>query len=196
MRRQQSTKPSNVWFFQKISRSNLCLTDPWQLQISLLLSLLALHLVEKLSDSHLCQAAQVFIMCIHWTSHIVHISNSLRSPNKHPGNHNKNIYATVIYVFSFSPSPHIYCILIFTIIFLSKLQLSIYCCEIWFVFIVCPEPRSHESPSASQEICFLRTEDEPELCPLAQRLLSADTSSEKKQGLDFPHSFSFPFFFR
>lgn len=65
MRRQQSTKPSNVWFFQKISRSNLCLTDPWQLQISLFLSLLALHLVEKLSDSHLCQAAQVFIMCIH-----------------------------------------------------------------------------------------------------------------------------------
>lgn len=67
MRRQQSTKPSNVWFFffQKISRSNLWLTDPWQLQISLFLSLLALHLVEKLSDSHLHQAAQVFIMCMH-----------------------------------------------------------------------------------------------------------------------------------
>ena len=57
MRRQQSPKPSNVWFFQKISRSNLCLTDPWQLQISLFLSLLALHLVEKLSDSHLYQAS-------------------------------------------------------------------------------------------------------------------------------------------
>lgn len=66
MRRQQSTKPSNVWFFfQKISRSNLWLTDPWQLQISLFLSLLALHLGEKLSDSHLHQAAQVFIMCMH-----------------------------------------------------------------------------------------------------------------------------------
>lgn len=53
------------FFFQKISRSNLWLTDPWQLQISLFLSLLALHLVEKLSDSHLHQAAQVFIMCMH-----------------------------------------------------------------------------------------------------------------------------------
>lgn len=52
-------------FFQKISRSNLWLTDPWQLQISLFLSLLALHLVEKLSDSHLRRAAQVFIMCVH-----------------------------------------------------------------------------------------------------------------------------------
>lgn len=52
-------------FFQKISRSNLWLTDPWQLQISLFLSLLALHLVEKLSDSHLHRAAQVFIMCVH-----------------------------------------------------------------------------------------------------------------------------------
>lgn len=52
-------------FFQKISRSNLCLTDPWQLQISLFLPLLALHLVEKLSDSHLYRAAQVFIMCMH-----------------------------------------------------------------------------------------------------------------------------------
>lgn len=52
-------------FFQKISRSNLWLADPWQLHVSLFLPLLPLHLVEKLSDSHLYQAAQVFIMCMH-----------------------------------------------------------------------------------------------------------------------------------
>lgn len=30
----------------------------------------------------------------------------------------------------------------------------------------------------SHEICFLNSEDEPELCPLAPVLLSADTSSK------------------
>lgn len=63
-------------FFQKISRSNLWLTDPWQLQISLFLSLLALHLVEKLSDSHLHWAAQVFIMSAHRISYMVHTSKA------------------------------------------------------------------------------------------------------------------------
>jgi len=48
MRRQHSTKPSNVWFFQRISGSNLSSPDPWQLHISLFLSLPPLHLVEKL----------------------------------------------------------------------------------------------------------------------------------------------------
>ena len=108
MRRQQSTKPSNVWFFQKISRSNLCLTDPWQLQISLFLSLLALHLVEKLSDSRLCQAAQVFIMCIHRKkSHILHTSKAwgLQYFNKHSGNSDKTTTikrAALIYVAFFN----------------------------------------------------------------------------------------------
>lgn len=85
-------------FFQKISRSNLCLTDPWQLQISLFLSLLALHLVEKLSDSHLYQAAQVFIMCIHRIFHTLLTSKTcrLQSFDKHPGNFDKNVHAIVI----------------------------------------------------------------------------------------------------
>ena len=107
MRRQQSPKPSNVWFFQKISRSNLCLTDPWQLQISLFLSLLALHLVEKLSDSHLYQAStSVYYVHTHRKkkkkekekSHIVHTSKAMQGCrlsfffNKHPGNSDEKKY--------------------------------------------------------------------------------------------------------
>ena len=49
----EAPKPSIVWNFQKISRSNLRLPDPWQAPISLFLSLLALHLLEYLSDLHL-----------------------------------------------------------------------------------------------------------------------------------------------
>ena len=49
----EAPKPSIVWNFQKISRSNLRLPDPWQEPISLFLSLPALHLLEYLSDLHL-----------------------------------------------------------------------------------------------------------------------------------------------
>lgn len=49
----EAPKPSIVWNFQKISRSNLGLPDPWQAPISLFLSLPALHLLEYLSDLHL-----------------------------------------------------------------------------------------------------------------------------------------------
>ena len=51
--RSEAPKPSIVWNFQKISRSNLRLPDPWQAPISLFLSLPALHLLEYLSDLHL-----------------------------------------------------------------------------------------------------------------------------------------------
>lgn len=51
--RSEAPKPSIVWNFQKISRSNLRLPDPWQAPISLFLSLPALHLSEYLSDLHL-----------------------------------------------------------------------------------------------------------------------------------------------
>lgn len=86
-------------FFQKISRSNLCLTDPWQLQISLFLSLLALHLVEKLSDSHLYQAAQAFIMCMHTDYPIWCTPQSMQAAvfKKRPGSDDKKWHVAVIY---------------------------------------------------------------------------------------------------
>lgn len=66
--RSKAPKPSIVWNFQKISRSNLRLSDPWQAEISLYLSLPALHLLEYLSDLHLQMTTWVFIMCMNLKS--------------------------------------------------------------------------------------------------------------------------------
>lgn len=51
--RSEAPKPSILWNFQKISRSNLKPSDPWQAPISLFLRLPALHLLGYLSDLHL-----------------------------------------------------------------------------------------------------------------------------------------------
>ncbi len=153
-------------FFQKISRSNLCLTDPWQLQISLFLSLLALHLVEKLSDSHLYQAAQVFIMCIHRICHILYTSKTcmLHFFDKHPRNSDKNVHVAAILLFfflSFLLHTHT------KIVFLAKLkQIKCRHRNITVGYKYSYQRHGVRKPSVNREIRFPHTNDEPGLCPL------------------------------